>query len=606
MRHLILLALVSSGCTFIAGLGDRRFEDLPDAGDVDGGDDSFDAGMMDAGCDFMRCPDGTCADIDNDPSHCGGCGNACTPPENSAAVCNGGTCGFECLPGFMQVVGECVTRTIPRPIAPLSTSTVTSRRPTFRWELGASIDGARLELCADRNCASVIETLDVTGTSAQPTSELPPGVVFWRLYGRSGTEVGAEHSPPWEIFVGQRSAPIDTSWGTVLDINGDGFADVAVGDPAADSSTGRVEIYLGSPTGLAESPAVTLVGPDGAGGYFGPLALSLGDINGDGLPELAVQAREADSGAGRVHVYLGATDRIDTEPAFSLDDAGGHFGSDMSSVGDFNGDGYCDYVIGGPGVALAFLYLGSPTARPSSTSRIYHDDGTTSLFGIAISGGDINGDGLGDFAVGSSHALSYAGRVHVFLGRTSVPMLIAASTFRERPADAFTRFGSALAIAGDLNGDGFSELAVGAVGDGRPSETGSVHVYSGSSAGVALDPSTSLSHGTQAFNHLGVSAASAHDLNGDGFDDLMIGSVPRASSLGQVLVYLGSSSGITAEPSAEITSPEPVGWAFGGLLLGIGDVSADGFDDVLVGGGQGVHVFSGRSSGVTSLASRSF
>ena len=72
-------------------------------------------------------------------------------------------------------------------------------------------DGAVVELCADRACATVLGSYEVTGSSTNPTVDLPPGVVFWRARGRVGSAAGTIHSPVWSFFVGARSAPVGSS-----------------------------------------------------------------------------------------------------------------------------------------------------------------------------------------------------------------------------------------------------------------------------------------------------------------------------------------------------------------------------------------------------------
>jgi hypothetical protein len=174
----------------------------------------------------------------------------------------------------------------PRPIMPLSTATVTSRRPMLRWALADGTDGAHVTICRDRACASVVAAFDAVGTSAAPAADLPPGVMFWRLQGRITGGVGTAVSPTWEFTVGARTAPVNTSWGATLDVNGDGYADLAVGAPGA----GQVEIYHGGANDRFTSSATTLRAPDAPSGRFGNAVASAGDVNGD-APTSTLEAR---------------------------------------------------------------------------------------------------------------------------------------------------------------------------------------------------------------------------------------------------------------------------------------------------------------------------
>jgi FG-GAP-like repeat len=191
----------------------------------------------------------------------------------------------------------------PRLIAPLSTATVTSQRPTLKWQLANGTDGAHVQICRDRACTSEVTAFDARGASGAPASDLPPGVVFWRAYGRGGGVTGQVSTPTWQFTVGARSAPVDTSWGTTLDVNGDGYADVIVGAPSESMTVGIAHVYLGSAAGLASTPAVTLNPPGGQYSDFGSSVASAGDVNGDGYGDVIVGANGA---SGGVYVYLGS------------------------------------------------------------------------------------------------------------------------------------------------------------------------------------------------------------------------------------------------------------------------------------------------------------
>ncbi|HEY6460685.1 MAG TPA: hypothetical protein VIY73_11060, partial [Polyangiaceae bacterium] len=137
----------------------------------------------------------------------------------------------------------------PRPIAPVSVSFLTSRRPTFRWQLSSGTDGARVEVCADRACTRLVTSFEATGTQGAPGVDLPPGVVFWRLRGTSAGAAGATTSATWEAVVPPVSAPVSTAWGSMIDADGDGFADIVVGDSDLNAPTQHVYVHRGGPSG---------------------------------------------------------------------------------------------------------------------------------------------------------------------------------------------------------------------------------------------------------------------------------------------------------------------------------------------------------------------
>ena len=183
-----------------------------------------------------------------------------------------------------------------------------------------------------------------------------------------------------------------------------------------------------------------------------------------------------------------------------------------------------------------------------------------SLFGHAIEGVDINGDGLDDVVVGAANE-GDVGMIHVFLGAPGGPRHLAGL----RPGDAQSAdyFGYALA-SGDFDGDGFGDVAVGA--PGAAEGAGRVFVYLGSPDGVALCW-TIEGHG------IGRTLAGGGDVDGDGDDELLVGRHADQA----VDVHLGGDAGFTRV--VEIQGAGGTGWA----LDGAGDVDGDGFDDLVIG-----------------------
>jgi FG-GAP repeat/FG-GAP-like repeat len=592
---------------------------------------------------FVPCGAG-CADVQNDPDNCGGCGNLCglhgnsTPicsggvcgyacdagyhscgagcaddtspqtcgnscspciaPANATATCTAGACGFSCNSGYFLDNGACAPP--PRPIAPLSTSRVTSRRPTLHWALPPGISDATVDLCLDRACTSPIGSpVHVTGTSYAPSSDLPEGVVYWRLHPSTITSVT---SVTWQFVVGARTAPVDTSWGTTLDVNGDGYADVVVGAWGASNDTGRAYVYLGSPSGLSTTAATSLTGPY-TNAEYGFSVASAGDVNGDGYADVAVGT---DLG-GRVDVYLGSGAGVSTTPATTLTGPGnyGNFGSSVASAGDVNGDGYADVVVGAPGVSngtgRASVYLGSASGLSSTPSVVLTGpDGENGGFGGSVAGaGDVNGDGYADVVIGASGVSNSTGRAYLYLGGPSGLSTTPAAVLTG--PDAYGDFGQSVSSAADVNGDGYADVVVGA--PGVSSGTGGAYVFLGGASGLSTTPVASYTGPGGSGGIFGISVASTGDVNDDGYADLVVGAGWDSSAY----VYLGEPSGLSPTPVATLTGPDAPDEGFGIAVASAGDVNGDGYSDLIVGADFAndigrAYVYEGGTSALTAPA----
>jgi VCBS repeat protein/FG-GAP repeat protein len=458
----------------------------------------------------------------------------------------------------------------PRPVAPLSTATVTSQTPTLHWVLGPGSDGAAVRLCRDRALTKGCTTIVAVGTSARPSAPLMPGVWFWTLAGRLGSRQGASTGPTWEFFVGARSAPIDTSWGTVLDVNGDGFADVAVG---TGSPYYRAYVYLGSAQGLGATPTVI----QSLAFDFGLSLASAGDVNGDGYADLIVGAYESSA----AYVYFGGPAGLGSTPAMIAGPATSKwFGRCAASAGDVNGDGFADVIVGAYGSDTAYVYLGSAGGPAAVPTTLRGPMG--GYFGYSVaSAGDVNGDGFADVLVGawnSDATYFYEGSADGVSSRPAVTL---------SGPNANGGSGYAVASAGDVDGDGFVDVIVGTCCSQE------VYVYRGSPNGPA-GPSSTLK-GPTGDNYFGWSVAGAGDVNGDGFADVIVGDNYHYT----VYVYRGGVGGVGVVPS-QFT--DQGGSDFGGAVSSAGDVNGDGFADVIVGAdaSAAAYVYFGATIGLSA------
>lgn len=328
------------------------------------------------------------------------------------------------------------------------------------------------------------------------------------------------------------------------DLNGDGFSDVIVGGHTAGGNTGHVRIWYGSSTGPSPAASnVTLSGFGPGTRYFGNWVAPAGDTNGDGYPDLIVgEPYGVDpvtplAEQGRAYVYKGGAAGIVTTPIWAASglQAGAHFGQCVGGAGDVNGDGFADVVVGAPdhdtqdhlGNPLAdagrvIVAFGSPTGPSALGSSSVLSAGWR--YGASVAGaGDVNGDGYSDVIVGAPGAtgtLSNEGAARVLAGH---PLGLGGALWTQFGLEAFGGFGSAVSSAGDADGDGLSDVLVGAVFQdmGGPQDQGRVYVFRGPLP-VGATAIWQAGGGT-AFANIGHSVANGGDVNGDGWTDMVFG-----------------------------------------------------------------------------------
>ena len=516
-------------------------------------------GMIANGCEV---------DLTRSSMHCGACGRACTAPTNGRVACEASACVITCDAGY-QVSGTTCVRAPLRPVAPAGGTFVTTRRPTFRFTLAPGVTGGRVEVCGDRACTMVATTVMATGDSVTSPATLTPGVYFWRVTGTAAGSPVSPASPAAEFaVVAGAGAATSSSWGPFLDANGDRYADLLIGVPSGN----RAQYHVGS-TGSFSTAYTTLSG----GVNFGAAVAAAGDVNGDGYGDAVVGS----STAGPVYVYHGGVSGLTGTVATTLVAPTGatRFGAAVTGAGDVNGDGYADVLVGAPGSSRAYLYLGGATGLATTPATTLTPTGAGTNFGGALAGaGDLNADGFADVAVGTD-----AGIVYVWFGGASG--LGATPTGLSAPTGN-TSFGHAVAGAGDVNGDGYPDLVVGAY------TATAAYVFRGSSSGIATTPTSTITSSTSQF---GLSVDGAGDVNGDGFGDVVVGAPGGEFAY----IFHGSAAGAATTPSTTLTRTY-AGYLFGTSTSGFGDYNLDGYSDVAVGApGRVVQIYRGSASGAT-------
>ena len=465
-------------------------------------------------------------------------------------------------------------------------------------------------------------TVANTATSAKVANALAAGVVYWRVSNTVGSTKAT--SATWHFWVPHRSANlgVDSVTGTVLDINGDGLVDFVIGSVgatvSAQSNTGLAHVYLNSSIG---PQTFAIQSPDGSGTQFGELSM-LGDVNGDGFGDFAAFSTSAahiyfGSANPSPNDWNGtsAPRRLD----ISSFDGGGTKPSGLLGLGDVNGDGYADAafpIAGGP----IHILLGGPApsssvwSGPPSSSRvdIASPDGSSSSF---LSVGDVNGDGYSDFLLGNL-SMQHA---YLFLGSAALdPAAWSSSMHPSRidlvSPDTGASFFGTPGPAGDVNGDGYSDFLVGTQdANGR---VGAAHLYLGGGTptaanwnGASVANRIDLSGPDGPGSVFGGAVWAAGDVDGDGYGDFVVGAPLAASNLGLAHLYLGRSTptasdwnGSSATRRIDLQSPDPAGLF--GFVFGVGDTNGDTLSDFFVGaqaagpGGSGdgsAHLYLGVS-----------
>lgn len=428
------------------------------------------------------------------------------------------------------------------------------------------------------------------GQATGPMTPCPGAITNTRLY----TEV---FKTEFTTLKGQEPNGAFGESAGAGDFDRDGYTDIAVGATGEE----KVYIYRGTKDGLSTIPSTVLKGEQERS-EFGR-SMTVGDLNGDGYADLIVGAHSFDAGLGahqgKLYVYQGGAKGVSVQPAQTI--VGEHKGDEYArtfAVHDMDGDGINDLLTGASGYngdqsyqGKAYVYRGTRKGLDTKPWFTAVGERSDDEFARSVTAADVNRDGHMDLIVGQpgltggsrAAGVTIPGTMHVFYG--SAKGLSATAGFKAPGEMIKGHLGEGLSAAGDVNHDGYADVAIGArdfsCGEGAP---GKIYLYLGGPKGLSMDRVWMLPG--KGGSGVGRTMAAAGDLDGDGFAEFLsaapMGTIERGAG---VYVFFGGASTWGKDPVV-ITSEE-VNSGIGFGVSAAGDINKDGAPDIVIGAPTG-------------------
>ncbi len=433
------------------------------------------------------------------------------------------------------------------------------------------------------------------------------------VFGKANTNVVtpsnlADGTAGFIIYASSHTVALDNveyakiSLSAVGDMNGDGLADMVIGQPYQDKAgttdnSGRSYVVFGKTSNSAIQLSEIETGNSTQGFMLqggasaelsGASVSAAGDINGDGLADILIGAPIkliAGVSTGGAYVVYGKSSGGTVELSAIAGSSLGfqingvsdsqNLGRSVAPAGDVNGDGYADLIVGNNNANLSGcgyvvfgralnsdIQLSQIQAGSSSLGFVINSAGADNSTFCVAGAGDVNGDGLSDVMVSANFALQSrapgatyrSGRAYVVFGKTDGTPVELSGLESAAPSGGFlmigpdstntpAQFGHSLSGAGDVNGDGLADLIIGA--DGKDKHQGACYIVFGKTDTAALSMNSLSTRGfsitgVTSFPNLGVSVSAAGDVNGDGLADLIFGAtIDGDYSAGRAYVMFG-------------------------------------------------------------------
>ena len=464
----------------------------------------------------------------------------------------------------------------------------------------------------------------IVGAPDFSSGQTQEGGAFIFLGSPSGIPSGNPSSANTVLQSDEAGAGLGISVAGAGDTNGDGYDDVIAGarlyEITISFDEGAAFVFLGGSAGIASGNPISadaVIRGSRTRAHLGISVAGAGDLNADGYDDVIVGANSydvdgVDSGIALIfnggQSGVGDGDPSNADGTVRSQQSGANMGILVAGVGDVNGDGYDDAMVGShlydsgqtdEGVAL--FILGSESGVPfltvvSSASALLQSDQAGARLGVCVAGlGDVNHDGFDDVGTGASSydsGQTDEGAAFVYLGsRDGLSGYPNASALLD-PNQSFARLGTSVAGAGDVNNDGYDDVVVGApLYDAGETDEGEVYVFLGGPGGVgsgSLSHAATILQSNQAGANLGSCVAGAGDTNGDGYADIIV-TAPLYDSgqtdEGAAFVFLGSPTGIASggpSNASAVLQSDQAGSHLGSSAAGARDVNNDGYDDVIV------------------------